>query len=111
MPLNGVWPTLEYSDGATADTGLLLLFDVIEFELADVSFALDVDRAESLRPSNSWMANGDRCGSVCELNMGRLSAAGAVTWIVSGRGIVPKFIAVTLGKIREKSALFTRRMC
>lgn len=92
LPPNGDWPMFGYNDGVTAETGpfpLLPPFDTV-FDV----FVLElVDREESPRPSNSWIANGDRCGNVCELSIGRLSAAGAVTCTVSGRGIASMFIS------------------
>lgn len=94
LPPNGVWPTFGYNDGVTAETAPfpLLLCDP-EFELFVVLLEFVV-RDDSLKPRSSWIANGDRCGNVCELNIGRLRAAGAETCIVSGRGIDSKFISI-----------------
>lgn len=71
--LNGVEV---YKDGVTAETAAPLCLSRSEL---------------LLRPSSSWIANGDRWGSVCEelVVLLRLSAPGALTWIVvSGRGMV-----------------------
>lgn len=103
LPPNGDWPTLGYSDGVTAETApfpLLLLWFEPAFELFVwllLLFVL-VERDDSLKPRSSWIANGDRCGNDCELSIGRLRAAGAVTCIVSGRGIDSKFISNVLPK-------------